>query len=778
MALYRDDSEFLTTARDRFKLADTADSKQSAREREAIAFEDGDQWPADVKTARKGLQPTGGQASIPARPTLVINKVKEPVRQILNQERSSDIGVELVPADDFGDLGITPDDTEVLLREGMVRRIQRDSNAADARTWAFKRAVIAGRGYYMVMTRYLPGQTWDQEVYIHRIFNQDSVRIDPAHVQPDGSDADWGFVSTWMQWDKFKATNPNTADGDPNPLLDCTDSDFVGMSEAYPEWYANDGNGHQAVRITDYVYAKHTTRTLCLLPDGSSVWEDEVPEGVKPQDTRTVVEKQFKFSKIAGGVVELERTDWPGPDFPIIKVIGDEVLPYDDQRRYNGVVSPAMDAGRGENYMISKMVETIGLSPIPPLMVDPDAIDGYESEYEMMNVRAMPYLKYRTRDDQGQELRPPTRPPVTTDIQAISQAIGMFDAFVKSTTAVPDSTMGNVDPSLKSGRAIREVVANAQMSTSNFLDNLARSMRYEAQVINNLLWPVYASRPGRLVRILTGEGESQTIQIDQPEDGGQPGGQMALQQKAQKVAKLTKDAKFNIAVKIAKNTESRRNQFVQMFGDILGADPQQMAIAGDLFYRNMDIPEARQLAKRMRTMLAPPVQAMLAKEEQGVESSPEADAQIAQLTEQLQAAEAAMAELSKKAEGKEIDAQAKLQVEQMATEKDVRIAQLQADIELEKARMDNATKIHVAEIAARTKGIVMAHESEHEAVAMAHEAVQAELDRQHQSGMATQQAEVDADDVPRVVTPDGGVHEFPTVEQAEAFKQAAGLSDG
>ena len=201
------DSEFLRLARERFKLANEADSAQAQRERDDLAFYAGEQWPADIKLLRQGQQPVDGMPAVPARPTLVINKVREPVRQVQNQVRGSDIGIELVPADDFGDLGITPDDTEVTLREGLIRRIQRESQAQDARQWAADRAFIAGRGYYLVMTRFLPGKTWDQEVYVHRIFNQAGVLLDPSHEQPDGSDAPNG--SSWARGCRRIAIRPS-----------------------------------------------------------------------------------------------------------------------------------------------------------------------------------------------------------------------------------------------------------------------------------------------------------------------------------------------------------------------------------------------------------------------------------------------------------------------------------------------------------------------------------------------------------------------------------------
>lgn len=782
------DTELLKKARERFKLADDADSEQQKRERDDIAFEAGQQWPADIQLARQGQQPTNGMPAVPARPTLVINKVKEPVRQILNQERASDIGIELVPADDFGDLGLIPDDTEITLREGLVRRIQRESIAADARTWAFKRAVIAGRGYYLVMTRFLPGKTWDQEVYVHRIYNQAGVLLDPSHEQPDGSDADWEFMGTWVPWDRYKAEYPVLADGSPNPFSEASEADFMSMAEDYPDWYQADGD-ERAVRVMDYWYTDREARDLAILGDGTAVWADEVPDGAASVDTRTVIQKTIRFCKIGGGVQELEKTDWAGPDMPIIKVLGDEVLPFDGKRRAEGMVRPTRDSQMGFNYMVSKQVEVIGLTPIPPLHVDPDAIDGYESWYAVANTRTLPYLPSRTYDDQGRQLQEPHRTNVDPNILPIAQSIGLFDASIKSTTAVPDPTLGNVDPSLKSGRAIREVVANAALSTSNFLDNLARSIRYEGQVINGLLYPIYGARPGRLVRVLTGEGEHQAMVVGDPQD---PQAQQR-RQRAAGAAKLTKDAQFNVLVKVTKSFDSRRTQEATVISELLSAQPELMTWFGDLFFKNQDGPGHMEMSERAKVMLAPPIQAMLAQQAEGQEPIPAAaQQQIAQLTQRLKELEQIAGQMNQALQTNAAEQEAKLQIEQLQadtkrqiaqaeSQRAVALEQVRAQTELEKSRMDNATRIHVAEIAARTKGVVMAHEDEHEAVALAHDGIEAERDRQHEREMASRglahQAAM-ADGTADRAEMEAERARQATAAQAEADRQASAQGDG
>lgn len=770
------DTEFLKKARTRFQAADEAETEQCQRENDDIAFEDGAQWPAEIELARKGQQPVNGMPAVPARPTLVIDKVKEPVRQILNQERQADIGVELVPADDFGDLGITPDETEVTLREGLIRRIQRESSAADARTWAFKRAVIAGRGYYMVMTRYLPGKSWDQEIYTHKIYNQSGVKLDPSHEAPDGSDSDWGFVGSWLPWERFKAEQPQDAEGNDNPFKAYDDKDFMGMCEQYPLWWKSKDD-EQAVRIVDYWYVERKPRQLALLEDGSSEWYDELPEGAvvaKDEDgadeVRFVIEKKVKFVKIAGGVVELERTDWPGSTIPIIKVIGDEVLPYDEQRRYSGIIRPARGAQQGFNYMISKFVEQVGLTPIPTLAVDMDAIDGYKPWYEVANTRTLPYLPYRSTGDNGQPLPGPTRVQGDPNVQPMAMGLQIFDGLIKSTTAVPDSTLGNVDPSLKSGKAIQAVVANAQNSTSNFLDNLSRSIRYEGQIINDLLYPIYGQKPNRLVRILTGEGENETMMVADPEAApaapqapmpgqpmGQPGQppqapqmtpQQSMRQKAQKVAKLTKDAHFNCIVKVTKSWDSRRAEESSTLGQLIAGEPQMMTWFGDLYFKNSDIPARQQLADRAKLMLAPPIQAMLAKQEEGGTFDPQSQQQIAQLTQQLQQLQQQAQQMNQALQTKQVESQAQMQTAQMKAQSDGQIKQMEFQRDIELQRMKDATSIRVAEINAETKGLITGHELQHEAMALAseqqHEIGMASVNQAHSQDMAQQGAEQQA----------------------------------
>jgi len=566
-----DDAEFIELARARFKQAEQADEKQRIRELEDLEFYAGKQWRQEVLDARQG-QPgnaTSGLPPVPARPCLTINKVREPVRQVLNAERESELGVEIAAADDFGDQtpGVTPEEIE--LREGLVRRIQRESQAADARSWAFARATIAGRGYYRVMTRFAGGKSFDQEVEVQRIYNQASVSLDPTHEQPDGSDAEWGFIGTDLPWDRYRAEF-GTVGEDKNRLTTMSTTQWRALGDELPGWFKTEGET-RSVRVVEYWYVDRVTRTLVQLADGSAAYDDELPDGAelaRDEDggevSRSVIEKRIKWAKI-DGVQVLDETEWEGKYIPIIKVLGEELQPFDQERRAEGMVRPARDSQQAYNVMVSKWVEQIGLAPIPPWIMADGQDENFENEWALSTTRTLPTLHYRQIDSDGRPAPPPSRTSITMEIQAIGGSVQLFDQAIRSTTAVPDVT--NLDPQINSDKQLKRILTQSEQATSHYLSNLTRSLRYEGLIINDLLYPIYG-RPGRMARLMNPQGETVPAlvgqpfvphpQTKQPMTVGPDGQPVTAQTPNAQQYTLTPDATFNVTVKVTKNFDTRR----------------------------------------------------------------------------------------------------------------------------------------------------------------------------------------------------------------------------
>lgn len=771
----RNDSEFLRLAKARFDQGQEAEKNQLQRELDDIQFYNGEQWPDDIRASRAGQNASNGLPPVPARPCITINKVRQPVRQVLNQERQADMGIEIAPADDFADVegAQSIDPTEIELREGLVRRIQRESQAKDARTWAFARAVQAGRGYYGVMTRFTKQGTkgtpdpswWDQEVYIQRFYNQGAVTLDPAHEQPDGSDSEWGTVGTWIPYDDYISQHPNAKD-QKNSLSEMTDEAFKSLAESEPGWFKEEGPQNKRLkmcRVVDYYYTDRKSRELALMPDGRVLWADEVPKGQAIQDTRQVIEKSIKWAKI-DAVQVLEETDWPGQFIPIIKVVGEELQPHDAERRCEGMVRPGREANQGFNFMVSKWVEMIGLAPLTPLMVEEGQVEGYEEWYNQANTRTLPYLPFKMTNLEGTKAASPPFPaPREVPIAPVAASVQMFDEAIKDTTGVPASTLGDTDPTLKSGKAIKAVLEQSRQGTSNYLDNLARSIRYEGLIVNDLLYPIY-NREGRLARIINGQGEAQTILINAPFTfQGEGKFQRPVKYSAQtmppqqgqqgpqpqpKTYKLTKDANFNVAVKVTQNFDTRREQIVAMLADMFTVNPELMSIYGDIYFQNLDAPGAKQMAERAKAVLAPPIQKLLEGEASEQASNPADQLKIEQMGQQMQEMGQALQEAQQVIQTKQVEAQAKLQE-----------AQVSAQVDIQKAQIDNQTKLEIARLNAEVELKIAAEKTAAEQARtltdaqtkaalqddqQRHEHAESALDRHHESQQVERQAQVAA----------------------------------
>lgn len=727
-----DKLEWMDLKRKQFEQDSEADTEQVQREQDDIRFYDLDQWPEEIKTARAGQNASNGMPPVPARPCLVLDKTRESVSQVLNEEREADLGIEITPADDFEELIGPIDPTEIELREGLTRRIQRESQAANARSWAFERAVVAGRGYYGIMTRYVKGKTFDQEICVEGFYNQACVTLDASHGEPDGSDAERAWVGIWMPWDQYQAKWPDSADRK-NIISSLSDDKFIALGNEAPKWFKSKGPT-RLVYVVDHYYTVRETRELAQMPDGSLEWVDELPEGAKkPLDTRMVEQCQIKWAKIDGANPEpLEETDWQGPDIPIIKVTGEELQPYDNERRAQGLIRPARDSQQGFNAMSSKVVETIALTPIPPIMMPAGADEGFELEWDLSTTRTLGRLHYNQRDSEGNPLlAPPSPTPREAPIQAMAMALGMFDQATQTSMRTHDPSLGKSQPALRSGKAVNALVAQSQRSTSNFMSNLTRSVRREAQIINNLLYAIYGTRPGRIARILSKTGDPITITMSDPtaqQPAGVPG------QPPQPQYKLTENANFNVALKVTRNMDTRRQEESEFLSGLIQAEPQMMAVYGDLLFKNLDVPGHQELAERAKLMLAPPIQAAFAAKANGGQPlPPEAQQKLAQAQQMVQQAGAEIQKLQLEKQGKVIDNQAKLQIERE------RIA-----ADNDNAAKDREVKLAVAELAAKVDRLQLFMEERARVGDNAHETGMAAMGNVHDAQQTAQQAGHDA----------------------------------
>lgn len=735
-----------------FKLAEDSNKDQAEREQEDLSWQvPENQWDDAARAARTGK--TGGDIAVPARPMLSIPKIKQPMAIVDNQFRSAHLGVNIHPISDDAD-----DDTAEVYQD-LYRAMERDSNAGQARWWAFDRAKQAGRGWYRLNTVY-DEQTedpFDQKVVIERILYQSAVLIDPSATKADCSDANWGFHYSWLPIDVFKRRWPDSKIASIDESSDLPGMQLDELVSQTPNWVKNNGE-KKAIRVTEYWY-KHYIPETVTSRDG------------KRKRTKDSVLLMWYVLAPGGenGLEIVEEQEWNGEDIPLIPAFGTELQPFDEERRYEGMVRPARDGQRLYNFTASTAVEKMASLPKAPWLIELGQIEGYEQVWQQSNTRMFPYLPYKATSLDGKPIPPPNRVPDDgAGLQPIMAILQQADEFIQSSTATPDPVLGRRNSKSESGRAIQALQGQSEAANSSFIQNFADvTMMYEAKVGIGMLKRVY-DRPGRVARVLNIQGDGRKVILNQDfvmKDGkpipvpspALPGQTTTMQPQAPNVKRydLSKGY-YGVSVTIGKSFNTKREQGVELLNAIMERAPELGIVLAPVMLRFMDGPgmkEAAELAKEFRDMQMPG----LGKGKEGEETPDQLKAQLKAAQAQIQQMQEIGQKMQQEIEQQQAKAQAEIEKVRIKAEADAQNTALKAQAEGQNLQAQAMLDAKLAEIQAEAEERLeqirqeaeLARQNDQQAFEMAKlaleqrfEALQAELDRKQQAEMAVHQAKV------------------------------------
>lgn len=693
----KEKADLLETARNHYKLACEAFAEQEQREEEDLEFQIPEkQWSEAARKERSGSGGIPG-VPIPPRPMLSIPKVEPQIGLVENQAAMARLGVQLHPVSEDAN-----DETAEVL-EGLYRSIEQDRDfpAANARLWALKRSVNAGRGYYLVDCVWADeGHPFDQKIVLKRILDGSVVKFDPAAQQPDFSDARFCFIAVWMPPDDYKREFGETSLSRRAPAQ----ADWGGFVNAEPDWVR--AEPEPGFLVLNYYYKKYDKETIVLLRDGRVVVEgkDDYSEEdimLDPDGEWMIRERQkvtVCLAKLdADTVLSNEVTD--GQYLPVVMVPGKELLPVRAKRRWHGMVRPARDAQIGYNYAVTSLVETAALEPKAPFLIAEGQIKGYEDWWQQANVRNLPYLPYIPKALGDIQVAPPQRMQADTSKMGPSaMLIEQFDRDIQATTASYD--LGWLRNKERSGRAIRALQDQADASNSTYIQQLAMAMYNEARIILDLI-PKKYDRPGRIARIIGTEEKARPVMLNAPfvmdQNAGVPKRVPARPMNGMGMPQGAKEydlrrGSYAVTVSIGKATQSLRQEAAEEMGTVIQAAPQLLPVLGPEYFDKRDFNGAQQIAKILRK-LRDKQYPFLAEEDDG-QGSPEqwkAQAQAAQqqlqmMQQQLQQAVEALKQEQIKYEAQlkkaDMDNQTKLQLEAMRQEGQRKIAEMEALVTL------------------------------------------------------------------------------------------------
>jgi hypothetical protein len=662
------DQEILARARARFTLCEEAEAEVRQEAVSDLKFCTGDQWPADVKTARE----------LDKRPCLTINRLTEQVRQVLNEQRQNRPAIKVNPVDDQADI----ETAEVL--QGLIRHIEYYSNAEIAYDTASDGQVKGGFGYFRIVTDYCDPMSFDLDILIKRIRDPFSVYLDPNYTEPDGSDIEYGFIIDTLSKESYKRMFPDSNAG----MM--TDWASIGASSA--GWMNKD-----EIRVAEYYEKQFKKTKVHLLSDGRVVQADEiddaslqmmarngqVPHVVNSRETEITEVKWYKIN----GIDILDRTDVHGSFIPIIPVLGDEYY-VDGKRILESLVRHAKDPQRMYNYWKTAATEMIALAPKAPFIGMEGQFEGFEDQWKQANTKSYPFLQYKNIiSSNGQGAPPPQRVTYEPPVQAINQQAATCIEDIKATTGIYDASLGNRAQEL-SGVALQRRINQSNVTNFHFSDNFKRSLRHAGDILLEWIPKVY--NKAQAVRVLGVDGQQKIVRVNEIfNEGGEQKGY------------FLGEGKYDVTIDTGPSYQTKRQEAVADMLDLTKSVPQTMQNALDLLVRNMDWPEASKIADRLKKLLPP---GLAESDDKGqAPLPPGVQAHMAQAEKIMQQQSQLIAQQDEAIKTKKIEMESKERIEAMKMRNDIVLEYMKHDLQGSKALFD-------AEISQIDKRLELLHE--------------------------------------------------------------------
>lgn len=631
-----DRKALLEEARDRFDYVCENDSTNRKWQREDTRFvyEPGAQWSKEIRDERKRIGDTD--------PCLEFNQLKQFVNQVINDQRQNRPGIRVHPADGEASEEVAE------VKQGLVRAIEYDSQAEAVYDAGYQHSVVGGRGYWRVLTEYESGKSFDQKLVIKRIPDPLSVYPDIDFQMPDASDMNFCFVIEALDMSDFKRKYPKAKPSSWNKEGD------------YARWF----DGKDKVIVADYYRRVAVDRALVMLPDGTTMWEDELPEELKNAKLpkRPSEDYRVEWYTIAGGNEVLERHEWLGTLIPVVMDMGDEVV-VEGKRMFQGLIRQARDPQSFFNFAMSQQALHLAIQPRAPWIMAEGQAEGYETLFRDSNRVSHGYLYYKPVTVDGQLAPPPQRQQPSMPDAGWANMSQQLTGLLRSTIGMYQNNLG-MQGQETSGKAIMAREQQGDNATFHYADNHARAIALTGRIIVELIPHYYDTQ--RTVHIIGEDDVRKLVTLNEQKIGADPTAPPML------LNDVTA-GKYAVTVSSGPTYATKRQEGADLLMKIVQAVPDTMKVAGDLVVKAQEIPDADILAERFKLLLPPQIQQSIAQDEQDGEIvvPPAIRSQMAQMQVALQ--------------------QCQQQLQQAMQQN----AELQDDnrTTILKAAMDNATKI-------------------------------------------------------------------------------------
>jgi hypothetical protein len=537
------------------------------------------QWDPVVLQARRG------------KPCYTFNRCIGPVNIVVADMRQTKPSGKVRPASD----GATEAVAEIY--GGLCRSIEQASRADQIYKEQYKYAVAGGFGAWRIMPVYMTDDgdgAFDQVLRLINIANPQTVVWDPECADACAGDANQCIVAERIAENIYKA------------LYRDEDGVSFNLSRDSYGWFTD-----KEVRIAEYFERIPTEKRIAMMTDGTvKDYNTELQAIEKTFDAKGVTAEQHKVVRIAkdkNGKPRVRRTvkwqvmwvkvdgsnvlegpyvyDWKR--IPIVRCPG-RYINIEGRKKFQSLIRHAKDAQRSYNSRASDMIERSALIPKAPYLVTEKMIKGYENEWNQANVQSRPYLPYNVDEKAPEGGMPYRAPPLDLPQGAIALA-QMAVQDIQATIGYYDPALGNAEDMQRvPAKALVQHTKRSDLGSYEFVDGFGSAIQLTWEMYIDMIPTVYDSE--RVERIIGHDGMEKMITLNQIMDDDT-------------VINDLKAGRYDVTVNIGPSYQTARQETLATLIDASEAIPTVAQYCPDLLVKNIDSPDAQEMARRLRIPL-------------------------------------------------------------------------------------------------------------------------------------------------------------------------------
>lgn len=670
-------------ALERFKQAAEADNYWRTNCLDDLEFSIGNQWPLTIETIR----------AKDGRPCLVMDQIQQSIRLVCNQYRQQPPAITISPVGDGADVETSD------IYQGMVRHVEVNCDAQVTYEKTHEGMVRTGFHSCRILTEYVDDDSEEQEVVIEWIKNAFSVYWQPGVPQDK---ARWCFIVVDMPRDQYISEYGESALA--------TSSDWTSVGDQPAEWV-----NKEYVRVAEYFEVVDVDRG-----------KDAKGKSKRPK-------KKVIWRKITA-YEELDKEDLPGTSIPVFTAYADDI-DVDGKRYVAGLVRNAKGPQRQYNYMVSGATEAISLAPKAPWTAVEGQLAGREVQWEQSNVRNFAVLQYKQVDISGKPAPPPQRNVAEPPIQGMAQMIAQASNDLKASLGIYDPSLGQRRGD-ESGKAIERLQAQGNIATLNYSDNMSRMLKRLGKSL--LEWMKVTYDAPRVQRIIAPDSTVKHVVIHNGADQKEAAEQLGLQHDIKKIYDIGV-GRYDVIISVGPTYQSQRKEAVASQMDLMKSlPPNQASAISDLAVRNMDIPQSKEMADRLKKMQPPQIL-------EGDDDDPQVQiqklqSQIQQFSQQHALQQKALDEATDVIKTKKIEQDGKVQIAQVQEMSRQNIVKMQEATKLAVAQINASKDVNQTFAETELKAYDIMHSAAHDvAMQKDQQAHEQQLAQQSQEAAAQQQ---------------------------------------